>query len=267
MDDFNKLVDEYSSEYCLFLEATYGDHMLSEGGTLAIDRLFEGTSLPGKMALDIGFGLGGAAFYIADHYQAHVTGIELNPWMVEEATRRIPEHLASHVNFVLYQQPPLLPFPDQSFDIVYSKGVLVHINDKTPLFQEVQRVLKPGGYLIIDDWLSPIKNHWSERIQRMCELEDLTLYAQTESDYLTLLENTGFTEIQMRPENEHYVDYNQNIVNRLNQPKIKESFVAQFGELAWSQAIEGYQLIADAIRDDELLIRWVKAKKTSVFKE
>jgi hypothetical protein len=90
-------------------------------------------------------------------------------------------------------------------------------------------------------------------------MENLTLYAQTESDYRHLLEKTGFTDIQMRAENEHYVQYNQDIINRLNQPKAKASFIAQFGEKPWQEAVEGYQLIADSIRDNELLIRWFKA--------
>lgn len=262
MDDFQKLIDEYSAEYCLFLESTYGDQMLSEGGTLAIDRLFAGTSLNNKKALDIGFGLGAAAFYLAERYQAEVTGIELNPWLVEEATRRTPVNLNLLVKFVQYHRPPLLPFPDQCFDIVYSKGVLVHINDKYPLFNEIHRVLKPGGFVIIDDWLSPNKDQWGQRLQKMCEMENLTLYAQTESDYRQLLEKTGFTAIQMRAENDHYVQYNQDVVNRLNQPNIKASFSAQFGDTAWQQAVEGYQLIADSIRDNELLIRWLKATRT-----
>jgi phosphoethanolamine N-methyltransferase len=261
MDDFEKLIDEYSAEYCLFLESTYGDHMLSEGGTLAIDRMFEGTPLYHQKVLDIGFGLGAAAFYLAERYQAEVTGIELNPWMVEEAKLRTPEHLRSLVNFVLYQQPPLLPFPDHSFDIVYSKGVLVHLHDKFPLFNEIHRILQPGGFLIIDDWLSPKKGEWGQRLQKLCELENLTLYAQTETDYRQLLENTGFTDIQMRAENEHYVKYNQNIVNRLNQPNIKTSFISQFSERAWQKAVEGYQLITDSIQDNELLIRWFKASR------
>jgi phosphoethanolamine N-methyltransferase len=162
---------------------------------------------------------------------------------------------------VLYQQAPFLPFPDQNFDIVYSKGVLVHIHDKTPLFNEIYRVLKPGGYLLIDDWLSPIQNQWGQRLQKMCEIENLTLYAQTERDYYELFKSTGFSDVKMRDENPHYVQYNQDIVKRLNQPEIATAFRTKFGDIAWRQAIKGYQLIADSIRDNELLIRWFKAHK------
>ena len=36
------MIDDYSEDYCQFLEATYGTNMLSEGGHEAIDRMFQG---------------------------------------------------------------------------------------------------------------------------------------------------------------------------------------------------------------------------------
>jgi len=259
--NFQKIIDEYPEDYCDCLESAYGEHMMSEGGTIAINRMFVGTELQNKSLLDIGFGLGAAVFYLAKHYQAKVTGIEINPWMVEEATRRTPENLRANVQFVKYQQPPLLPFADQSFDVVYSKGVLVHLEDKAPLFQEIYRVLKPTGCLIIDDWLSPKKNQWGERLQKMCIMENLTLFAQTELDYKTALKIAGFTDIQQRDENNNYTQYNLDIIRRLNQPEIAKAFQQKFGNKQWQEAIEAYKLIADSIQDQELLIRWFKALK------
>lgn len=261
MSNFEKLITEYSKDYCLFLEGTYGNHMLSEGGTVAIDRMFAGMSLRDKKILDIGFGLGAAAFYLAEHYGAQVTGIEINPWLVQEATHRIPSALNSKVNFVLYDDLSKLPFSDESFDVIYSKGVLVHVEDKSTLFQEVSRILKPQGFFVVDDWLSPIKNQWGARLQKMCEMENLTLYAQTEADYKNALKNNGFCDIQIRDENRHYVEYNNDIVKRLSNPDNAKVFCSRFGELAWKQAVEAYQLIADSIDDQELLIRWFKATK------
>ena len=42
-----------------------------------------------------------------------------------------------------------LPYPDATFDIVCSMGVLHHISNPTPLVDEIYRVLKPGGQLIV----------------------------------------------------------------------------------------------------------------------
>jgi ubiquinone/menaquinone biosynthesis C-methylase UbiE len=42
-----------------------------------------------------------------------------------------------------------LPFTDNSFDLVYSRFVIEHLQDPDQTYQEVYRVLKPGGYFII----------------------------------------------------------------------------------------------------------------------
>jgi SAM-dependent methyltransferase len=42
-----------------------------------------------------------------------------------------------------------LPFADQSFDIVFHQGLLEHFRDPLPVLRENQRVLKPGGYLLV----------------------------------------------------------------------------------------------------------------------
>lgn len=261
MHDLDKLIAEYSQDYCLFIEATYNQDMMSEGGSEAIENMFESTDVNNKRMLDIGFGLGGVAFYLADKYQARVTGLEINPWMAAEATRRTPEYLKDLVDFVEYNDVHHLNFDDAQFDIVYSKGVLTHVRDKLPLFKEVHRLLKPGGLFIVDDWLSPHRDKWGPRLQRMMELEDLTLYAVTETDYKQLLTDAGFSDINMRDENTNYNRYNQSIVDKLKSDNHSIDFINQFGQDTWDMAVESYQIIADAIKDNELLIRWFKANK------
>ncbi|ALA24187.1 class I SAM-dependent methyltransferase [Piscirickettsia salmonis] len=260
MVDLKKIIAEYPEEYCLLLEEAYGAGMMSEGGHEAVEIMFQYTDLPGKKALDIGFGLGGVAFYLAERYQTKVTGIEINPWLAEEATRRCPQSLKDLVHFTAYQQPPLLPFDDDSFDFVYSKGVLTHLDDKLPLFKEVYRVLKPGGELVIDDWLSPVKGQWGARLQQMCDMENLTLFAETEENYHDLLAAAGFSEIQMRDENKNYARYNQKIVDSLSRLEDKAGFDQRFGENALQETIDSYQMITDSITNNELLIRWLRSK-------
>ncbi len=62
MDNYERLIAEYPEEICLYLEATYSEGMMSEGGTIAVERMFRGVALNHKCLLEIGFGLGGAAF-------------------------------------------------------------------------------------------------------------------------------------------------------------------------------------------------------------
>jgi len=108
---FTTLEDEYTPRYCLQLEAAYGPGMMSEGGGAGIEQLFSGADLHGKRLLDIGSGLGGAACYLAAAYQARVTGLEVNSWMVAKATQNIPDSLQGRVDFVLSVSNSGWPLP------------------------------------------------------------------------------------------------------------------------------------------------------------
>ena len=261
MTTINEINAAYSKDYCDFLEATYGANMLSEGGAEAIDNMFAGMDLANKKLLEIGSGLGGTAIHLASRHDCHITGLEINPGMTREAQTRIPSSLSEKIAFTCYLTPNL-PFDDNHFDIVYSKGVLTHVEDKAPLFKEIYRVLKTDGYFIVDDWLSPTSGQWGPLVTRMCETENLALYANTESEYKALLHTAGFLGINMRSENINYERYNREIVSHLTDGTISQTFKAQFGETDYQLAVKNYGLITDAIKNDELLIRWFKAQKS-----
>lgn len=251
--EIEKLVAEYPEEYCHMLEFAYGEGMMSEGGVEAIDAMFQGIDLNDKKILDIGCGMGGAALRLARHHRASVSGLEINPFMVEQANQRIPPALTSSLAFQLYDDVGDLPFEDAVFDVVYSKGVLTHVKDKSELFAEVQRILKPGGQFIVNDWLSSIEGQWGPKISRMCELEGLTLYAVPESLYKALLEAAGFRVLKIEDKNTQYEQYNRDIVRKLQTNK--DEFIMQFDEATWQDAIEGYDCIAEALQEKELLVR------------
>jgi len=249
-----QLINEYPEDYCHSLEFAYGEGMMSEGGDAAIDDMFNGITLQNKQCLDVGSGLGGVAFYLAEKYHAYVSGLEINSWMQRTASERIPEHLKSHLAFYTYTDINHLPFNENKFDIVYSKGVLVHVEDKLPLFKEFRRVLKPTGHLVIEDWLSPVTKQWGPIIERLCAVENLSLFAESTDSYQTLLNQAGFDHITASDQSKKYYQYNLDIVKRLSSKSIKSEFIARFGENAWTEALEGYQLIAHAIQKKELLV-------------
>ncbi len=255
----DKMIEEYQPDYCYCLEDAYGKNFMSEGGTQAIDELFHGVDIKGKRLLDIGSGLGGAVFYLAQQHQCNIAGLEINPWMVGESTKRIPPDLAHLVDFQSYT-PPTLPFSADSFDIIFSKGVLVHVADKAPLFASIHHALKPQGILIINDWLSPYKS-WRKAIQNMCELEDLTLYPQTEQEYVQLLQDAGFTLQTLDDENPLYINYNRDVASKLKIPDVAENFISRFGKKSWQNSIIGYEKIAESMEKNELLVRRFMATK------
>lgn len=257
-ESFFTLEEEYYPEYCSKLEAAYGQGMMSEGGTEALEAMFDEVSLEKKKALDVGCGLGGVPFYLANKYQMIITGLEVNPWMVQQAKKRTPLHLKEKVNFVLSTSNVHLDFPKESFDLVYSKEVLSHIENKEGLFREFHRILKKKGTLIITDWLCKEEKKWGPNVERLVELEHLTLFPENEKGYMAVFKKAGFKTVTSRDESTRYARYNREIASHLNQSPQKESFLKRFDQKALSEAIEGYESIAKALECGELrTIRFV----------
>jgi SAM-dependent methyltransferase len=93
----------------------------------------------GKRILDAGCGSGRFAYYAAK-YGAEVWAIDLGPAV--EVARRNTDSCNVHVIQADLHNPP---FALESFDFIYSIGVLHHLPDPEPAFQNLLRFLRPGG--------------------------------------------------------------------------------------------------------------------------
>lgn len=209
----------YVPESVPLFEALYGKNLISLGGLPAVDRLFSTTSLTiDDTLLDIGFGLGGATFHIADKYNAKVFGVEIHPWMVEHARAHTPQKSRHLLHFSTYTPNGKLPFNEAQFSLAYSKGVLNHVHDKAPLLNEVYRVLKPSALFIIADWIHPTSS----------ADPDFPLIQESKHTYTEQLEKAGFTEICFIDENAHFYQYTKTLLENL---QIHEELIkTEFGE-------------------------------------
>jgi SAM-dependent methyltransferase len=96
---------------------------------------------PPTRALDIGTGTGGGALAIASRFPtAHVIGVDFSGGMVAQAAAKLAPSLASRVSF-RQGDASSLPFGASEFDLV------AH-NNMIPFFDEVARVLRPGGHVV-----------------------------------------------------------------------------------------------------------------------
>jgi arsenite methyltransferase len=111
-----------------------------------------GRLAPGERVLDLGSGAGTDSLVAAQMVgeRGHVTGIDMTPEMLEKARAAAAEMGVENVEFV-ESEAERLPFPDESFDVVISNGVIDLIPDKDAVFAELQRVLVPGGRMQIAD--------------------------------------------------------------------------------------------------------------------
>ncbi len=146
-----------------------------------IEELLGWAGVPSEKALcqpyrilDVGCGIGGSTLYLTQKFSSlaqpskriaqnnlksdggvdrvTATGITLSPVQANRATERAKiAGLESNVNF-LVADALNMPFPDESFDLVWSLESGEHMPDKIKFLQECCRVLKPGGTLILATW-------------------------------------------------------------------------------------------------------------------
>lgn len=101
--------------------------------------------------IDVGSGIGGAARQLAAGSQRHVTGIDLTPDFVELATELSNRTgLSDRTTFEVANATDL-SFDDNTFDAATMFHVGMNIADKSALFTELARVVRPGGPIVVYD--------------------------------------------------------------------------------------------------------------------
>lgn len=146
---------------------------------------------PGEQALDVGSGTGTLALEVARYLDpsGSITGIDPGSQQIararaKAARRTVPQAPIDFKVGVIEQ----LPFPDQTFDVVFSTLMMHHL--PTPLkrqgLAEIARVLKPGGRVVIADF-----THKQERAGRAARFP---AGGSRLSDLEALLQETGFVQ-------------------------------------------------------------------------
>jgi phosphoethanolamine N-methyltransferase len=196
---------QYSRSGILRYEKIFGAGYVSTGGPETTAHLCTklGAALhQGVRVLDVGSGIGGAAFHLARQYGAVVTGVDLAAEMVQIAQERrrqsgTPESVTFRLADIL-----TAPFEDR-FDIIWSRDALMHIPDKPRLFARLHELLVPGGKLVITDYargagsVSPAFDAYARE----------TGYHLTDpASYGKLLEAAGFVEVEVEDATAKFVE-------------------------------------------------------------
>jgi phosphoethanolamine N-methyltransferase len=195
---------QYSRTGILRYEKIFGDGYVSTGGpeTTAYLCAKLGPALrPGVRVLDVGSGIGGAAFHLASEYGAVVTGVDLSEEMLGIALDRSRQ--ASAPRSVTFLLADILTAPlEGKFDVVWSRDALMHIPDKPRLFSQLFDLLDPGGRLVVTDYArgtAPPSPEFREYVAQ-------TGYHLTDpASYGKLLEDAGFSDVVVEDATEKFI--------------------------------------------------------------
>jgi len=184
--------------------------------------------------LDVGCGIGGSAFYIANTFHAHVLGMDLSTNMINFALQAYECSKSSLVQFEV-SDCTKRDFPAERFDAVYSRETILHIKDKKTLFKKILSWLKPGGQLLVTDYCCSPGKH-SEQFKKYLEQRQYHL-VDVES-YGKLLREVGFEAVTVEDRTEQF---GQIIEGELKSfEKSKDQFIKDFSEDDYSSMFNSW---------------------------
>ena len=156
--------------------------MRSADAFASLEAALDSLPQPPGRALDLGTGTGLAAFAVARHFpDAEVVGADLSEAMVAQAQADTPPELAGRVRFQAADAAQL-PFEEGAFELVVLANMI-------PFFNELERVVSPGGHVVFMFSAGPETPIWvpPERLRKELESRGFSDFADFEAGVGTSL--------------------------------------------------------------------------------
>jgi cyclopropane fatty-acyl-phospholipid synthase-like methyltransferase len=108
---------------------------------------------PGQHVLDAGCGNGGSSLWLAAQKSVRTTGITPVATQVATAEKQASERKLTHLCHFIEGDYCQVPLEDNSVDVIWACESLCHAGDKAAFYQEAARLLKPGGRMVIAEYI------------------------------------------------------------------------------------------------------------------
>lgn len=159
---------------------------------------------PGEICVDLGSGRGNDVIKLADEVgeSGYVYGIDISEGMIAKAQANIQKFEVNNAEIVKGELEKL-PLKEDYVDLIISNCTINHAIDKQAVWQEVYRILKPGGRFVVSDIYAttPVAEEYRNDPEAIAEC---WAGAVTRAEYLIMLEDAGFNNICIFEESKPY---------------------------------------------------------------
>jgi SAM-dependent methyltransferase len=229
------------------LELIWGEGFMSPGGPAEVTRIVGPADLRGRVVLDLGCGLGGAdVVLVTGHGAASVVGADVQDDLLHAAGNRAAR--LGLQDRIRYQPivPGPLPFADGSFDAVFSKDALLHVADKPTLYRDLFRILRPGGLLLISDWLRGPGQDIDALLSEFVAAAGHAFHMVTLPHIAGCAAQAGFTDIETLDRGAWYLQEARSELARLR-GSLGTRFATDFGDQALADEISFWEVLVRAL--------------------
>ncbi|ETN82894.1 methyltransferase domain protein [Necator americanus] len=227
-------------------EWIFGKDFISPGGwdqNLSILKRF-GSMKTGQKMLDIGVGIGGGARQAASEFGLHVCGVDLSSNMLAVALQRIQRDKDSRVTYAICDATAY-DFEPASFDYVFSRDCIQHIENTENLFSRIYRALKPGGKVLITMY-GVGYGELSENFKRY--VKQRQYYLKNTKQIREIAEKVGFTDIVVENMTGRFEEILEEERQRVENNK--EEFLSKFSQNEYDSLVNGWNAKLQFIADD-----------------
>jgi arsenite methyltransferase len=158
----------------------------------------------GETCVDLGSGRGNDVIRLAEEVgeNGFVFGIDISEGMIAKANATLEKFEVLNAR-ILKAELESLPLSDDSIHLVISNCTINHASDKPAVWGEVYRILKSGGRFVVSDIyaVQPIAEKYRNDPAAVAECWAGSV---TRAEYLTMLEQAGFSDIKIFEESEPY---------------------------------------------------------------
>lgn len=240
---------QYSTRSILRYERIFGPGYVSTGGVETTKEFVARLGLqPGERVLDVGCGIGGGDFLMAEQHGVYVHGIDLSVNMVLIGLERAQQQNQTQVSFEI-ADCTTAEFAPESYNVIYSRDTILHIFEKPALFKRFMEMLKPGGRLLISDYCRKAGT-MSKGFEKYIKQRGYDLHSVEE--YGQMLKDAGFTDVVAE---DRTWQFEASLKRELAAAEAdKAAFVAEFSEQDYSDVVGGWVAKLQRVADGEQ--RW-----------